>query len=499
MSRPAKLGPHDPPQIGPYTTLARLGRGGQGEVYLAADSDGKRVAVKVLRADWDPSGVLKRSLDRELVNARKVAQFVTAKVLDFDVVGELPYIVSEYIEGLTLAEHVLENGPLKDSDLLQVAIQALTALEAIHQAGIIHCDFKPANVILGQGGARVIDFGIAKALDSTHRLGEIAGTFPYMAPEQVANKPLTSAVDLFAWGSTMVFAATGGQAFPGDDREQVARMILTRPPRLDSVDEPLRTSIRACLQKAPDRRPTAAQARKLLFGRRPKQTPDPVRPVKPAPSRPTRVERPVAPPVIPSPQPGTAKTGKAVAVLAGTVAAAAALIWAVPGLSDGSRRQGDNPSDPPPASTVAQLALPKTYEAFWPGVACKTYNKKAGQESRDKCPITDGIDMFCAQWTDVPTMAQPGNRPASLDNDDLERAGGWRNSWHRLDSDRHGNFYSYPLSKARESGRWAIWWEDSHDAVSCYMQGPPGSQGAMVDAFLTHDFLLNEPVPSRPS
>lgn len=215
MSRPAKLGPHDPPQIGPYMTLARLGRGGQGEVYLAADPDGNQVAVKVLRVDWDASGDLKRNLNRELVNARKVAQFVTAKVLDFDVVGELPYIVSEYIEGRTLAEQVREVGPLKDSDLLQVAMQALTALEAIHQAGIIHCDFKPANIILGQGGARVIDFGIAQALDTTHRVGEIAGSFPYMAPEQVANDPLTSAVDLFAWGSTMVFAATGAAAFPG--------------------------------------------------------------------------------------------------------------------------------------------------------------------------------------------------------------------------------------------------------------------------------------------
>jgi Protein kinase domain len=499
MSRPAKLGPHDPPQIGRYTTLARLGRGGQGEVYLAADSEGTRVAVKVLRVDWDASGVLQRSLDRELVNAGKVAQFVTAKVLDFDVVGEPPYIVSEYIEGLTLAEHVRENGPLKDSDLLQVAMQALTALEAIHQAGIIHCDFKPANIILGHGGARVIDFGIAQALDSTHRVGEVAGSFPYMAPEQVVNDPLTSAVDLFAWGSTMVFAATGGQAFPGENREQVAHAILTRPPRLEGVDEPLLSSVRVCLRKNSERRPTAAQARKLLFGRRPNQAPAAARSVEPAPPLPTRVERPAVPPVAPAPQPGGAKTGKAVTAIIGTVAAAAVVIWAVPGLSDGSRKQDDAASAQPSASATAVLSLQEEYEAFWPGVTCGTGDRNTGQQSRDECPITDTIDMFCVQWVDMPTMTKLGNRPASEENDALEGVGGWRDLWHRQDSDRHGRFYSYPLSKARERGRWAIWWEDSDDPVSCYMQGPRGSEDALVAAFVKQGFLLREPVPSRSS
>jgi hypothetical protein len=271
--------------------------------------------------------------------------------------------------------------------------------------------------------------------------------------------------------------------------------ILTRPPRLDGVDEPLLTSVRACLRKNPEHRPKAAQARKLLFGRRPNQAPAAARPAKPAPPPPTRVERPVAPPVAPAPQPDGTKTGKAVAALIGTVAAAAVVIWAVPGLSDGSRRQDDAASTPPPASAAAALSLPQKYEAFWPGITCTTDDTTPGQQSRDKCPVTDTIDMFCAQWTDMPTMAKPGNRPASEENDDLERVGGWRDSWHRQDSDRHGHFYSYPLSK----GRWAIWWEDSGEPVSCYMHGPPGSEGALVDAFRRHGFLLREPVPSRSS
>jgi serine/threonine protein kinase len=195
MSRPAKLGPHDPPQVGPYTTLARLGRGGQGEVYLAADA-----------------------------------------------------------------------------------------------------------------------------------VGEIAGSFPFMAPEQVANDPLTSAVDLFAWGSTMVFAATGGQAFRGDSREQFAHAILTRPPRLEGIDEPLLTTVRTCLRKNPERRPTAAQARKLLFGRRPNQAPAAARPAKLAMPPPTRVERPVPPPAGPAPSPDGTRTAKAVVALVGAVTIAAVVI-----------------------------------------------------------------------------------------------------------------------------------------------------------------------------
>ncbi|SNY60261.1 serine/threonine-protein kinase [Paractinoplanes atraurantiacus] len=508
MSRPAKLGPHDPARIGPYTTLARIGRGGQGEVYLAADPNGRRVAAKVLRVDWDPSGTLKRNLDRELVNARKVAQFVTAKVLDFDVVGELPYIISEYIEGLTLDEHVRENGPLKDSDLLQVAMQALTALEAIHQAGIVHCDFKPANIILGQGGARVIDFGIAQALDSTLRVGEIAGSFPYMAPEQIANDPLTSAADLFAWGSTMVFAATGQHAFPGDNREQLAHAILSRRPRLEGLDEPLLTSVRACLRKNPESRPTAAQARVLLFGGRPHQPPAGARPAQPSP---TKVERPASPPgradmgkaapggvgagkappgnaagkVAP---PGRGNTVKAVAALVGAVAIAGVLVWIVPGLSAGSRTP--EASTPPPTSAAAvALSLPETYEAFWRDVDCSPYSKKNTKQLMDKCPIPgSSMNLFCAQWPDSTTMAK--DRPASEANQDLEDAGGWRDSWYRQDSDLHGRFYSYPRTRTPEGVPWAIWWEDSDKSVACYLQGPPGSEATLVETFRDQGFLL---------
>jgi hypothetical protein len=96
-------------------------------------------------------------------------------------------------------------------------------------------------------------------------------------------------------------------------------------------------------------------------------------------------------------------------------------------------------------------------------------------------------------------MVKLGNRPASEGNDELEEHGGWRNSWYRLDSDRHGRFYSYPRAEGRKIVGWAIWWEDSDDPVSCFLHGPLGSKGALLDAFLERDFLLREPLPARSS
>jgi serine/threonine protein kinase len=506
MPRPMKLGPHDPTEIGPYTLLARLGRGGQGEVYLAADPDGNRVAVKVLKVDWDASGTLKRNLDRELVNARKVAQFVTAKVLDFDVVGDEPYIVSEYIEGPTLAEHVREQGPLQDSELLQVAVQTLTALEAIHHARIIHCDFKPANIILGPRSARVIDFGIAQALDSTHRAGEVAGTFPFMAPEQIADRPLTSAVDLFAWGSTMVFAAADGQAFPGESRQIVAERILTRPPELYGTDEPLRSIIQACLQKSPERRPNAAQARRMLLSPRKRPAAGQRAPAAPVPEARmprTKVERPVPRPAPPPPAPvagehGNSTRNAVVALVAAIAVAAVVAIAASPGFSGESDKDGPKPQAestlPTSVGPLDGADVLAQYERFWPEVACASTTASPGQVERDSCAVShDGVAMllFCVLYDGKTAMATKG-RPAGGDNNIAKSDVAWRSRWYREADDRHGDFIAYRL----KSGKTAIWWEDSALPLACFLHGPPGTEPDLLAAFFEHGFQLRDPVPS---
>lgn len=266
MPRPTPLNNWDPASVGRWRLLARLGVGGQATVYLGVDQSGVEAAVKVLHIDRGSSASLQRGLKREWASVTRLVPFLTAKVLDFDPGGPLPFIASEYIAGPTLAESVRENGPLKASPLHQIAMQTMTALEAIHEARLIHCDVKPANIILGDHGARVIDFGIARNLDSTHRCGEVSGTIPFMAPEQILDLHLSPMVDIFAWGSTMVFAGTGRRAFPDQDPTTLLRQIINDPPQLYDLDPSMRDIVRRCLHKDPHRRPTAAQARRMLLG-----------------------------------------------------------------------------------------------------------------------------------------------------------------------------------------------------------------------------------------
>ncbi|MFD0775093.1 serine/threonine-protein kinase, partial [Streptomonospora algeriensis] len=258
----------DPGSIGGYTLTARLGQGGQGVVYLGRDaSDGAPVAVKTLHSDGIDAAGLRRQLAEEIETARKVARFCTAQVLDADIDADPPYVVSEYIEGPTLREVVLREGPLRGASLERLAVGTLTALAAIHQAGIVHRDFKPGNVLIGPDGPRVIDFGIARALEGTAILtSQIAGTPAYMAPEQIAGEALGPAVDLFSWGSAMVFAANGRGPFGQDSLHEVLHSVTNEPPDLGELDGRLREIAERCLAKDPGNRPTAAETLMGVLG-----------------------------------------------------------------------------------------------------------------------------------------------------------------------------------------------------------------------------------------
>ncbi|MFD0467666.1 serine/threonine-protein kinase [Nonomuraea thailandensis] len=171
---------------GGFELLGRLGEGGQGVVYLAKDHSGHNVAVKWLRPDLSGDQVSVERFLREVQVAQQVAPFCTAAVLGTGVEQDRPFIVSEFIEGPSLQRVVQEEGPRTGSVLHRLAIGTATALAAIHQAGIVHRDFKPANVIIGADGPRVIDFGIARALNATSTISSmVVGTPSYMPPEQV--------------------------------------------------------------------------------------------------------------------------------------------------------------------------------------------------------------------------------------------------------------------------------------------------------------------------
>ncbi|UBU16744.1 protein kinase domain-containing protein [Nonomuraea gerenzanensis] len=254
--------------MGAYSLAGRLGEGGQGIVYLATDPGGAEVALKLLRADLAGDAEASERFVREVAMARRVAPFCTAQVVETGLFGGRPYIVSEYIDGPTLTDVVREQGPRSGSALHRLAIGTVTALVAIHQAGIVHRDFKPSNVLLASDGPRVIDFGIAKALDLTSTLtGAVIGTPAYMAPEQLTESGPGPKSDLFAWACTLLFAASGQAPFGQDSVPAVVNRILHHEPDTACVTDPaLRALVTDCLAKDPARRPTSSEALMRLLG-----------------------------------------------------------------------------------------------------------------------------------------------------------------------------------------------------------------------------------------
>ncbi|WP_223189432.1 serine/threonine protein kinase [Nonomuraea terrae] len=249
----------DPQELGGLELIGRLGQGGQGVVYLARTPMGTHVAVKWLSPSGDEE-IAERFL-REAEVARRVAPFCTATVLGTGVDGGRPYIVSEYVEGRSLERVVREGGPLAGADLERLAIGTATALAAIHEAHVVHRDFKPGNVIMGTGGPRVIDFGIARTLGpATMTSSTQIGTPAYMAPEQIMGHGLGPAADMFSWAGTMVFASCGRAPFGTGVTHAVMNRVLSEPPDLGELDGRLREVVEQCLDKDPARRPTAMEA-----------------------------------------------------------------------------------------------------------------------------------------------------------------------------------------------------------------------------------------------
>ncbi|GAA2416808.1 hypothetical protein GCM10010191_29050 [Actinomadura vinacea] len=260
----------DPVRLGDYEILARLGTGGQGVVYLGRSLSGTgQVAIKLLHARVLADASSRARFVRELSLLQRVAGFCTAQMLEADMAGDQPYIVSEYVPGPSLRELVHERGPRTGADLDRLAISSVTALTAIHRAGIVHRDFKPQNVLMGPDGPRVIDFGIARALDPDATVtSQIVGTPAYMAPEQFAGAEIGPAADLFAWAATLLFAATGRDPFAGGPLPAVMYRIMHDTPDISMLPEQIGAVAADCFQKDPTARPSAESALLRLLGER---------------------------------------------------------------------------------------------------------------------------------------------------------------------------------------------------------------------------------------
>ncbi|WP_182883961.1 serine/threonine-protein kinase [Microbispora sp. H10949] len=247
-------------RVGPYTLLERLGRGGMGEVYLADGRRGDRVAVKMLRdpIEHDPDARLR--LEREVRALRRVESPYVAQVLDADLSGDRPYLVMEYIEGENLLDAVRRGGPLKEPQLITLAQGLAAALAIIHAGGIVHRDVKPANVLLGEDGPVLIDFGIAQVLDATRvtMTGTFLGTPGYCAPEVFSDETVGEPADVHGWAATVAFAATGRPTFGRGTAESQMYAVLNGKADLVGVPPALLSLVRAALHRDPSRRPTAA-------------------------------------------------------------------------------------------------------------------------------------------------------------------------------------------------------------------------------------------------
>jgi len=281
--------------IGPYRIVRRLGTGGMGTVFLARDRAGRPVAVKVLHEHLREDAALRQRFAHEVAAARRVAGFCTARVLDADLHGRRPYLVTEYVDGMSLHDRVSRYGPLPPADVDKLAVGAAAALTAIHAAGVVHRDLKPSNVMLSSAGVKMIDFGIAGAADPAATLGGLRfGTPGWLSPEQLAGRSGTRASDVYAWALLVTWAATGKA--PAPDLSGV-------PPRLVAP-------VRACLAADPARRPTATDLLLRLCGPA-ADTARLTRPLSQPVPRPPAPTRPQSPPQTrPLPRPPVARPAR---------------------------------------------------------------------------------------------------------------------------------------------------------------------------------------------
>ncbi|MBF8186072.1 serine/threonine protein kinase [Nonomuraea sp. K274] len=241
-----------------------------GTVHLAEDPAGQRVAVKVINPELTQHEQFRMRFRREADAALRVRRFCTAAVIEAALDGDQLYVVTEYVAGPNLEQAVEQSGPLRGSSLDALAVGVATALTAIHGAGVVHRDLKPSNVLLSPVGPRVIDFGIARALDTLGGVtgtGELVGTPRYMSPEVLRGDPVSPACDVFSWGCLVAYAASGHAPFAGGTLPAIVYQVLNTEPDLDPVDPSLRPLVKAALHKDPAMRPTAQQLLDDLVGR----------------------------------------------------------------------------------------------------------------------------------------------------------------------------------------------------------------------------------------
>ncbi|MFD7674732.1 bifunctional serine/threonine-protein kinase/ABC transporter substrate-binding protein [Streptomyces anulatus] len=295
----------DPRTVGPYRTLVRLGAGGMGVVYLARTAGGALAAVKVIRAEHAEDPGFRARFRREAEAAARITGPWVVPVLGADTEDREPWLATAFVPGPSLAEVVGAGGALPTATVRALGSRLADALVAVHEAGLIHRDVKPGNVLLALDGPRLIDFGIARhegatALTTT---GAVIGTPGYLAPEQASAGPLGPPCDVFSLGCVLVYAATGRRPFGEGGGAGALFRTIHEEPDLTGVEPGLAPLIAACLAKDPAARPTASRVRDALTAKAPGGPGGPgrVRDPREYPGRRGAPDQPELPPTSPDP------------------------------------------------------------------------------------------------------------------------------------------------------------------------------------------------------
>lgn len=254
-------------RIGSYAVVRELGAGGMGTVYLAQSRGGRLVAVKVARPELAADAAFRARFRAEVDAARKVGGFHTAQVVGADPDANPPWLATAYVPGPTLADLIATKGPMVEAELRRLGAALAEALQTVHGCGLVHRDLKPGNIIMAPDGPRVVDFGIARAVESTRltMTGFAFGTPGYLAPEQAEGREVTGAADVFALGAVLV-AAAGGRAFGEGSPVMLMYRSVHAEPDLSPIPESLCGIVRACLDKEPTQRPTTDQLLDVFTG-----------------------------------------------------------------------------------------------------------------------------------------------------------------------------------------------------------------------------------------
>ncbi|AJE83100.1 Ser/Thr protein kinase [Streptomyces albus] len=264
------LNADEPAAIGPYRLLGRLGSGGMGRVYLGRSTGGRTVAVKVVHPHFALDEEFRARFRREVAAARTVGGAWTAPVLDADPDAPVPWVATGYVAGPSLTHAVAgspDPSPLPEQALRVLGAGLAEALTEVHAHGLVHRDVKPSNVLLALDGPRLIDFGIARAVDGTTSLtstGASIGSPGYMAPEQILGQGVTGAADVFSLGAVLVYAVSGLPPFPGDTSAALLYKVVHEEPELRALTGELRELAARCLAKDPAARPAPAELARAL-------------------------------------------------------------------------------------------------------------------------------------------------------------------------------------------------------------------------------------------